>query len=125
MRHFLILSALLGPVAFSFGQKAPIHSENKIMADADKPVDSKKFSTHPMPNGYQGDNCVPIPNGYTYRFKQDRSIAMPNVYDLDTPAYPVFRHVEADSTANQKKTEQTISELRKKLEQLERERRSK
>lgn len=125
MRHFLILSALLGPAAASFGQKAPIHSENKIVADADKPVVSKKFSTHPMPNGYQGDNCVPIPNGYTYRFKQDRSIAMPNAYGLDTPSFPVIRHVEADSMANRKQTEQMISELRKKFDQLERERRSK
>ncbi|MFC3197189.1 hypothetical protein ACFOET_06165 [Parapedobacter deserti] len=40
-----------------------------------KPVDTR-FSTHPMPNAYRGDNCVSMPNVYL----GDDCVPMPNVY---------------------------------------------
>jgi len=46
--------------------------------DAPKPKhnDNRAFPTHPMPNGYRGDNAVPMPNAY----RGDNCVPMPNVY---------------------------------------------
>ena len=71
--------------------------------------DNRVFRTHPMPNGYRGDNAIPMPNAY----QGDNCVTMPNVYQ-ERPA----SFITVDSLSNSIPDSALMGEL-KKLEELE------
>lgn len=87
-RFFMILSAALSSVGLTFGQEDSVKLHLKNSPDS-VPLTVAPFSTHPMPNGYRGDNCVSMPNAY----QGDNSVPIPNVY-----RNPIMLHHPSDST---------------------------
>lgn len=81
------------------------------MLAAPKPdrKDNRVFRTHPMPNGYRGDNAVPIPNAY----QGDNCVTMPNVYQEKPTSF-----ITLDSLSKSIPDSALMGEL-KKLEELE------
>lgn len=72
-RLFIILVTMLGPAAIAFGQE----DSTKVKQLRPRvPLTDSVFSTHPMPNGYRGDNCVSMPNAY----RGDNCVPIPNAY---------------------------------------------
>ena len=128
-RHYILLFAIGCSVATVFAQSEDVAdaqladsagqtTTGLAMFAATKPdrKDIRVFPTHPMPNGYRGDNAISMPNAY----RGDNCVPMPNLY-REKPT----RFITVDSIGTNMPDSVLMDKLEKLKDQLKKEQRPK